>query len=735
MPPIVQRHFEKYGRGSAPFLEGLQKMPSGTAAIIWRCMHALQWLGERGLLNEREIFHYIVAVGPHSVREPPEAIWRQLHDLIFQQVSAELHDYLKPGLRASPVQLALRRYDCLQAICRQLVDVDGSLNPATLSALRQALDHPQAREVLEEETHAHVLNRLEQLEAQPELGSHIGKIARITEVHESMRGFVQQSPGDSLPRTLGLAALGGLLDKVRQRNTNNCWMAALRCQSHESSPEEVLEAFDMMLRTGTVEKVEYDGTVIDAKAAIVPLDDPCAWKLKLRAPVTPEFLRERCPGCLVLRELLKLESEEQLAERFSAALGNRSHPLGRIVEEVVQQHFGLAHASSLQRDERQAEVIAVLDQVRNATAARENSLLLAAWATTVPPSSQVGLTMNVASAVINELDPDRTLRKALWQAFLADLRHVPDPKCADVDRYMILSLRARSPDKPRIDAIGIQGFRALLIELLDRAVETLVPRPDSTGISELQARIQSQDFIERVTSRYGALRNRAEDAPWALNGATHFETQFFSHGREAQRVGSIPSGKTFSVSVQLREAGWVFQGNQHPDGKKSVARATLENWMAFLRILSRDGYPLNESITGSKLIAADSEHVYRLMPLHPSWNDAWRESNASPAAWIKQKMIDPGRAQARQSYPSNQATDFLKSLLAHIKLNEGLTADEVVRLVLLRCPSKKRRIPTRPGRQGARPRAAWPGFQAEEPAFAARKFKKASIRSIADAAR
>lgn len=270
LPPIIIRHFEKYGSGPAQFLGCLRKMPSETTTTIWRCMHALQWLGERGLLDEREIFHHIVALGPLSFRNgPPEVLLRQLHDQICRQVSVELREYLEPGLQAGLVQLALRRYDCLQVIGRQLIDLDGSFNPAALSALRQALDHPHAPEVLENETHAHVLNRLEQLETHPGLGSQLSQIARITEVHESMKGFVQQRPDDSLPRPLGLAALCGLLDKVRQRNTNNCWMAALRCQSHESSPEEVLAAFDMMLLTGTVE-MEYDGAVIDAKPAAVP---------------------------------------------------------------------------------------------------------------------------------------------------------------------------------------------------------------------------------------------------------------------------------------------------------------------------------------------------------------------------------------------------------------------------------------------------------------------------------
>ena len=499
-----------------------------------------------------------------------------------------------------------------------------------------------------------------------------------------------------------MAVLGALLDTLRQGNADNRWLVADRIEVQESSPDQLLDALELMLSRGITEAFHPDFGSVDTVPIDVPVDQPLAWKARLRVgTITLSTLMDKCPECLVLADLLDI-TPIALAQRFTEAARRLGKPgrlvaVGELIENVVNVHVRDSAESLPGRPGQAADcaeqIRRTLDKMRNAMAAREHNLLLMSWAMTVPVAVQRHLTSRCWHAVERTLhkqlgvDRPAAIIGALENAFLADARHVLDYTQRHGERNMILSVRSRG-ERPRLDAVGPEPFRALILELLHRAVTTMRPPPSERQVRAVEDIIKEQGFLERVTDVCREGDPRRTNLPWIHDGLSVDEMN------SVKRLVPKPSGLVFTLRAELPGEGWVALDVPHrPPRLKQMAAATLEGLLQLMGELKRQpeyAGKLGRQLAGATLIASSHGHRYRLLPLHESWADGWMKSDdRTPAEWVEQQVVQPAE-RGRRHYPKEHMRKVLGKLLEGIELNEGMGPEDVVDEVLKRCDDHKR---------------------------------------------
>jgi hypothetical protein len=200
-------------------------------------------------------------------------------------------------------------------------------------------------------------------------------------------------------------------------------------------------------------------------------------------------------ACLVLGDLLNL-TPVALAERFTreaTRIGTgRFIAVGDLVTTVVDAHVEqlssartgpTGHGAPGVQYSGREPIDLTLDTMRNHMAAQAHNLLLASWAMTVPLAEQRAIATEVLQAVTDALVHsmgDRypaDLMSRFAHTFLTEVRQVFGPTFAR-RRDIVLGLRS-CHDHPRIDAIGPEPFRELLLDVLERSLQAREPRPGS----------------------------------------------------------------------------------------------------------------------------------------------------------------------------------------------------------------------------------------------------------------
>ena len=599
-------------------------------------------------------------------------------------------------------QRAAARWDCIEALTGALVLDDGSLDVAAFDDVRDALQPGSiAAQTLGATGARHILMRLHQIEADASLPKRIEELAHTETIDSAVLPFVlthakRGAAHQLTPHDIGMVVLGALLDTVRQRNANNCAIIAERIEVHESSAHEVLDAIGLMLHQGLTEVEDPLYGCVRSEPCKVPVDDSCAWKARLRVgPISLATLMDVCPGCLPLADLLSISCFE-LAELFTCAALSMGMPGERIevrtlIDAVISSHF----IRALGRHESKypaAPIRSMVDKVQNAMAASEGSLLLASWAMTVPLFVQRKLNSLILEAVggaVRAKVPgggvDEVLR-AFSSVFHSDVRQILHTTEWRGRRDVIPSLRARAKS-PRLDAIGPEPFRAMVREVLRRAVASMVPAPEREVVRTVEEYIQSRNgpFMRDV----GALFSQGEPfspyVPWKMPGLAVDAVQHLAPQPDDVVV--------FGLKVKLPSAGWVRLDVAYPPaGARQLAKATLVGWIELMRTLQshpQHAANLPRDLATGTLVAASHRHSYRLLPVHSSWADAWRQTERTAAEWVAQEVVQPAMERGRKRYRTEDVRQILERLLENIALNDGTSRTSVVDEVLRSCGSRR----------------------------------------------
>ena len=588
----------------------------------------------------------------------------------------------------NPAQRAAARWDCIEALTGALILDDGSLDVAAFGDVRDALQPDSiAAQTLGATGTRHILMRLRQIEADASLPKRIEELAHTQTIDPAVLPFVlthakRGAAHELTPHDIGMVVLGALLDTLRQRNAGNCAIVVERIDVHESSVHEVLDAIGLMLHQGVTEVEDPQHGFIRAEPCEVPVDDPLAWKARLRVgPISLMTLLDQCPGCLPLADLLSI-SHIQLAELFTRTALKLGSPgqrirVGDLIELAVRDHC---------RAETLASIRSIVDKVRNTMAAREGSLLLASWAMAVPLFVQRELNSRILAAVDRavraEVDYEKVdeVMGALSSKFHSDVRHILNTERLG-DRYVIPSVRACAGG-PRVDAVGPEAFRALVYEVLLRTASSMVPAPSPQATKAVAEYIRVGPFIREVTDWFRIGDSESTDVPWQLNGL----------GVDAVRLAPSPDGAVFGLKVKLPSAGWVILGVAHPPLRaKQLAKATLVGWIELMRTLQshpQHAGNLPRDLTTGTLIAASHGHRYRLLPMHSSWAEAWRQTDRTAAEWVEQEVMQPAMERGRKRYRTHDVREILDRLLENIALNDGIHRASVGDEVLRSCGSR-----------------------------------------------
>ena len=603
-----------------------------------------------------------------------------------------LDDQLRPWPTKNQAQRGAARWACVEALTQALILDDGSFDVSAIGGVRDALQPGSIAALALGATGArHVLLRLRQLEADASSLKRIEDLAKTKTIDPAVLPFVlthakRGAAHELTPRDIGMIVLGALFDTVRQRNAGNCAIVAERIDVHESSPHEVLDTIGLMLHKGLTEVEDPEYGCVRAEPCEVPVDDPLAWKARLRVgPLPLMTLLDVCPGALPLADLLSI-SHVQLAELFTRTALKLAKPgqrirVGDLIELAVEDHCMADPGASIR---------SIVDKMRNTMAAREGNLLLASWAMTLPvfvQRDQNSRLLAAAEGAMRATCPDEGIDEilsAFSSKFHSDVRHILSTE-RQGRRRVIPSVRACAGG-PRVDAIGPESFRAAVFEVLLRAVSSMVPEPAAKTAKAVAEYVREGRFIQDVTKLFQDGDLESTDVPWELRGRI--------------LVATMPSLRPrlngilfFSLRVKLRNAGWVKIDFAHPPPRlRQVAKATLAGWIEMMRTLR--GHPhhagnLPRDLSTGTLVVSSHGHSYRLLPTHLSWADAWMETDRPPGEWIEHEVVQPAKERGRKRYRTEDVRRILAGLLENITLNDGISRASVVEAVLRSCTSRR----------------------------------------------
>jgi hypothetical protein len=639
-----------------------------------------------------------------------------------QRLSEGLDRALKRP-QGTPTQRAVRRYECIKAITAALIDEKGSFDPSALHAVRLAIGPgTDAAAALGGATARLIRMRLDDLEQDVRLTDCIHRISQ-SPVHDSVRHLLRLKPhdfSDPTPRELAMEAIRALMDGVRQRDAPNCWVVARKLQKLEdlrkasASSNEVLAAIESMLWTGTT----GEGGVAPApQTTHLPISDPAGWNAKLPAgKISLMILMNRMPAYEHLEKILALDPLA-LADRLNKASlsiskGKKRYiTAGKLIEFVIMERHQLSGDDSKrvraqedgkkskmnldQARQKLANVRSDIDAILTAMAAKENSLLLAAWATTAPASHQDSYGYHCMQAVSDVLKKSKCSLSATQQndaveklqnAFRKNVQIVLSRADRGQERLFTFALRSDGFDRPRVEAgRSEQQFRAMMLELLKRArTDEMLSEEkyewllESIG-TDFPGRV-AQSYTKLLSERWPGVLSEKPRSPWA--DFVDWNEAKVLRPRKADHSSNLLKVYIADEAVGLHPA--------LPGKRQQSEKANLEGWLDLMKIVSTSREHCDvffNECSGGTLIAEAADHMFRLLPMHESWSQGWMNPPAgqTSAEWIKKNVIAPAAAEGRQRLGADAMHQLITELLADVRLNKGASAKQVARDVIELC--------------------------------------------------